>query len=56
MQKDAVSSQLPREVLWELRGEPQGRVRVQFTVCFSVGGEAAHVLDAEGKQICGEYL
>lgn len=23
---------------------------------FSGGGKAAHVLDAEGKQICSEYL
>lgn len=34
MQKDSVSGQLPRMVLWELQGEPQGRPRVQITVCF----------------------
>ena len=55
MRKDLVSSQLPREGLWELRAEPRGRIRVQFTVCFSVGGKAAHILDAEGKYICGEH-
>lgn len=47
MQKDLACSQLPQS-------EPHGRVRVQLTVCFSVGGKAAHVLDAGGKQICSE--
>lgn len=57
MQKDWVSGHLPREVLSELQGEPQGMVWVRFTVCFSAGGKAAHVLDeGEGKQICGENL
>lgn len=43
MQKDLACSQPPKS-------EPQGRVWVQLTVCFSVGGKPAHVLDAGHMQ------
>ena len=54
VQKDPVFSQLPERYSRYCREECT--VWIQFTVCFSVGGKAAHVLDAEGKQISRENI